>query len=90
MGIEDTKNDEEMGNKFNSKKSTVVTAQMSKRKDTKKVAKRPKLKCVTSEKQVGYQLSQRTQMNLEVQNERAAKGDVHDRQNRHDQKHFHL
>ena len=64
--------DEEVGNKFNSKKSTVATSLMSQQKDIKKVATRQKLKYVTSENQVGYQLSQGKQ-NREVQNERAAK-----------------
>ena len=42
-------------------------------KDIKKVATRQKLKYVTSEKEVGSQLSQGKQRNREVQNERAAK-----------------
>ena len=46
---------------------------MSQQKDIKKVATRQKLKYVTSEKQVGYLLSQEKQRNREVQNERAAK-----------------
>ena len=72
--IEYTKKfDEEVGNKFNSKKSTVATSLMSRQKDIKKVATRQKLKYVTSEKQVGYQLSQGKQRNREVQNERDAK-----------------
>ena len=46
---------------------------MNQQKDIKKVATTQKLKHVTSEKQVGYQLSQGKQRNREVQNERAAK-----------------
>ena len=61
--------DEDVGNKFNSKKSTVATSLVSQQKHIKKVATRQKLKYVTSEKQVGYQLSQGKQRNREVQNE---------------------
>ena len=72
--IEHTKKfDEEVGNKFNSKKSTVATSLMSQQKDIKKVATRQKLKHVTSENHVGCQLSQGKQRSREVQNERAAK-----------------
>ena len=49
--IEYTKKfDEEVGNKFNTKKSTVATSLMGQQKDIKKVATRQKLKYVTSEK----------------------------------------
>ena len=64
--------DEGVGNKFNSKKSTVATSLVSEQKDLKKVTRRQKIKHVTSEKQVGYQLSQENQRNREVQTERAA------------------
>ena len=52
--IEYTKKfDEEVGNKFNTKKSTVATSLMGQQKDIKKVATRQKLKYVTSEKTGG-------------------------------------
>ena len=69
VAIEFTKQlHEEVGNKFQQE-----VDRMSQQKDIMKVATRQKLKYVTSEKQVGYQLSQRRQRNCEVQNERAAK-----------------
>ena len=68
--------DEDAGNKFNNKKSTVATSLMSEQTDTMKIATRQKLKHVTSETQVGCQLSQGKQRNREVQNERAAKATI--------------
>ena len=68
--IEYTKTyDDEVGDKFNSKKSTVATLLMTEQKDIKKVAQTQKLKHVTSEEQVRCQLSQGKQRNREVQNE---------------------
>ena len=68
--------DEDAGNKFNNKKSTVATSLMSEQKNIMKIATRQKLKHVTSDKQVGYQLSQGKQRNREVQNERATKATI--------------
>ena len=74
--IEYTKTyDEEVGKKFNNKTSTVATSLMSEQKDMK-VVKRQKLKHVTSEEQMGYQLSQGKHRNREVQNERVAKATI--------------
>ena len=49
--------DEEVGSKFKPQDSTVATPLMSEKKDTKKIAERPKLKHVTCEEQVGPPLS---------------------------------
>ena len=88
--IEYTKKIEDVGNKFNDKKSTVATSLMSEQKNIVKIATRQKLKHVTSDKQVGCQLSQGKQRNREVQNERAAKATITTSRNLHDQKHLHL
>ena len=72
--IEYTKTyDEEVGNKFNSKKSTVATSLVSEQRDTKKIAQGQKLRHVTSEKQVGSHPSQGKQSSCEVHDERAGK-----------------
>ena len=81
---------EDVGNKFNDKKSTVATSLMSEQTDIMKIATRQKLKHVTSDKQVGCQLSQGKQRNREVQNERAAKATITISRNLHDQKHLHF
>ena len=88
--IEYTKKIEDVGNKFNDKKSTVATSLMSEQTDIMKIATRQKLKHVTSDKQVGCQLSQGKQRNREVQNERAAKATITISRNLHDQKHLHF
>ena len=67
--------DEEVGKQADSKKS-VSTWLMSEQKEIKRAAKRQKIKQVTSEKQMGYQLSEGKQRNCEVQNLRAAKATI--------------
>ena len=66
--------DDDVGHKFNNKKSTVATSLMSEPKDVKEIASKQQLKHVTSEKQVGYQLWK--QRNREVKNQRVAKATV--------------
>ena len=61
--------DEEVDNKFTSKKSTVADDRTARPKQGCK--ERQEFKYVTSEKQVGYQLAQGKQRDREVQNEGA-------------------
>ena len=73
--------DEDAGNKFNNKKSTVATQLMSEQKDMMKIATRQKLKHVTSDKQVGFQLSQREAKEPRGAKRESCQGDDHDGQN---------
>ena len=81
---------EDVGNKFNNMKSTFATQLMSEQKDIMKIATRQKFKHVTSEQQVGYQLSQREAKEPRGAKRESCQGDYHDKQNLHDQKHLHF
>ena len=68
----------------------VATSLLSKQKDIKEVATRQTLKCVTGEKQVGYQMFQEEAKEPQGAKRESCQGDDHDKHNWHDQNHLHF
>ena len=81
---------EEVGNKFNSKKSTVATSLMSEQKDMNESCNESKTQACHEREASGIQAVSREAEEPRGAKRESCQGDDHDKQNWHDQKHLHF